>query len=614
MKKLRRGFLTVIFMILLFHVVPVSFAAESDHETFGYQTKPGEVVFLLDASGSMNTQDKNRLAIDAIRQAAYSLPSNYRTGLVVYNTEIQAVSPLDAGIQQLEGQLGAVAYSGYTNAGQGLSQAVGLFSETENVDRYIIMLSDGEIDMPNKAQREASRAMYAQSAEWARDKGIKICIIAVGSELNDPQMHIFDGAELTDGAIYWEGQSGSLTQIMDRIITGKLNFPRQAAGVTDASGGNVHIEVPKGADYLKLLVTSEAGLQNVRADYASETGQTIAGQKFAAVEMKRPVSESVDFYFETPNTSGVQAYLVTEFKAEPQLIVNYRSEELPRTEEEIKKDVPPSYEHWADITIGLMDMEGKKENLWEQERYEGVEIPYTLNDVSLKGTIENGLLKTTIPADGVEAVTVSVNTQGMEGIYYINQPAETLIEKYPDPVFEPTPDYRPLIAILAALAVALVLILILWIKKKNTTVIYVAQPPASKEPAKKMETKSCTYTGKFNMYVVRTADGRDVPPQSYRLFGRNSGRMTLNQILTNCKIKFGKIGADDIIFYPGPERSVIIMDLSERCTVLRGTEILKKGMGYPVFYGEKVTITFEDEATEMEVHYKDLKPSEREGI
>ena len=583
-------------------------------ENIRHNTENGEVVFLLDASGSMNTQDKNRLAIDAIRQAAYSLPSNYRIGLVVYNTEIQAIKSLDTGIQQLEGQLGAVSYSGYTNAGQGLSQAVGLFSETKNVHRYIIMLSDGEIDMPDKEQREASRTMYVQSAEWARDKGIKICIIAVGSELNDPRMHIFDGAELTDGAIYWEGQSGSLTQIMERIITDKLSFPRQAAGVTDANGGNVHIEVPKGADYLKLLITSEAGLQNVRADYGSESGQTIAGQKFAVVEMKRPVSGSVDFYFETPDISGVQAHVLTEFKAEPQLTVHYRSEELPRTEAEIKKDVPPSYEHWADITIGLMDMEGKKENLWEQERYEGFEIPYTLNDVSLKGTVENGLIKTTIPADGVEAVRVSVNTQDMDGIYYINQPAEAQIEKYPDPVFEPSPDYRPLIAILSALVLALVFILILWIKKKNTTVIYMAQPPTAREPAKKMGTKSCTYTGKFNMYVIQTADGQDVPPQSYRLFGRNSGRITLNQILTSCKIKFGKIGADDIIFYPGPEHSVIIMDQSERCTALRGTEILKKGVGYPVFYGEKVTITFEDEATEMEIHYKDLKPSEREGI
>lgn len=610
MKRKRKIFLVVVILVLLFQTV----AAAALDEAAGYQGKPGEVVFLLDASESMNTQDKDRLAIDAVRQAAYSLPSNYRMGLVVYNTEIQGVKSLDEDIHQLESQLDSVVYSGYTNAGQGLSQAVGLFSEAENTDRYIIMLSDGEIDMPNKKEREASRTLYAQSARWAREKGIKICIIAVGSELHDPQMHIFDGAELTDGAIYWEGQSGSLTRIMERILEDKFDFPRQAARVTDASGGNVHVEVPMGADYLKLLITSEAGFENVRADYASEDGQTIRGQRFVAVEMMGPVSESVDVYFETEDISGVQAHVLSEFRAEPQLTVNYRIEELPRTQEEIKKKVPPSYEHWVDITIGLCGQNGKRENLWKQEQYQGTQIPYTLNGISLVGTIEDGLVRTTIPADGVEKIEVSIEPKGMEGIYYLAQPVEALVEAYPDPVFEPAPDYRPLTGILAALAVALALILVLWSRKKNTTVVYVAQPPASKNPVQKMETRECFYSGKMNIYVVRTADGRDVPPQTYRLFGRSSTRLTLNQILTSCKMKFGKIGAEDIIFYPGPEHSVIVMDQSEGCTVLRSSEILKKGMGYPVFYGEKVTITFEDEATEMEIHYRNLKPSEREGV
>lgn len=611
MNILRRGVLSIAIVILLLTASSITFAAGSVDE---YEPKTGEVIFLLDASGSMNTQDKNRLAIDAIRQAVYSLPSNYRAGLVIYNTEIQAVLALNAGMEQMENQLATVSYAGYTNAGQGLNQAMGLFSETEDIDRYIIMISDGEIDMPEKLQKEASREMYAKSAEWARDRGVKIYIIAAGSELNDPNMHIFDGAELTGGAIYWEGQSGSLTKIMERIINDQLRFPRQAIGVTDASGGNIHVEVPKGAQYLKLQITSESILQNVRADYSADSGQTITGRKFVVVDMTRPVSESVDLYFETQDLSGVQAYLQAEFNVEPQVQADYRSTQLPRTEEEIKRNIPPRYDHLVDVSIGLADTGGKKENLWQQEQYKGLEIPYILNGVSYKGTINDGQIQTTIPADGVESIEVSISTEGMEGIYYINQPIIAEIDKYPDPVFEPTPDYRPLWVVLGCLASAIITLAVWWIKKKNTTVIYVAQPPSSKAPQKKMETRSCTYTGKLNMYVVRTENGRDVPPQTYRLFGRKAGRMTLNQILVSCGIKFQKIGAEDITLYPGPDQSLIIMDQSERCTVLRGTEILKKGMGYPVYYSEKITVSFEDEATEMEIHYKNLKPSEREEI
>ena len=53
------------------------------------------------------------------------------------------------------------------------------------------------------------------------------------------------------------------------------------------------------------------------------------------------------------------------------------------------------------------------------------------------------------------------------------------------------------------------------------------------------------------------------------------------------------------------------MDQSEQCTVMRGMEILKKGIGYPVNYNEKITATMEDGVTELEIHYKNLKPSER---
>lgn len=576
--------------------------------------KSCEVVFLLDTSASMKSQDKNRLAIDAIRQAAYSLPSNHKVGLVAYNTGIQTVIPFDTDIEQMEAQINAITYTGYTNAGEGLNQAVGLFTEEEGVNRYIVMLSDGEIDMPDRQAKEVSRALYTSAAGAAREREIKVCIVAVGSELNDPQMHIFSGAELTDGTIYWEGQSGSLTYIMERITSERLGFPRKEVGVTDAGGGNVHGEIPKGASRVKLLITGVGGFGEITANYTAESGRTILGQHFVVVDMYRPSSEAVDVYFRTSDIAGVKAQLLTEFTAVPQVTTLYRSEELPRTEEEIKKNVPPEYQHSADITIELVDAGGNRDNLWLENTFEGQEIPYLMNRISYTGKIEQGQIHLTVPADEIEQAEVEVDMSSQDAVYYVNQPVTSDIEKYPDPAFTPTPNYLPLWIVLGLLAAAIVILGVWWIKKSRSTVIYMAQPPASKDSAKKVETKSCTYSGKFNIYVVRTENGRDVPPQTIRLFGKKGGRMTLNQLLTGCGIKFGKIGAEDIIFYPGPDHSVIAMDQSERCTMLRGTEILKKGMGYPVFYNEKLTITFEDEATELEIHYKNLKPSEREGI
>ena len=56
------------------------------------------VVFLLDASNSMNTNDRERLAKDSIAQLIYSLPSNYYVGFAAYNTSVvSSVGMQDSG-------------------------------------------------------------------------------------------------------------------------------------------------------------------------------------------------------------------------------------------------------------------------------------------------------------------------------------------------------------------------------------------------------------------------------------------------------------------------------------------------------------------------------------
>lgn len=603
MKKLKWQWVFLLLLALLFAISNNAFAASNE-------VQADEVVFLLDTSGSMNAQDKDRGAIDAIRQAVYSLPTGYQAGLVAYNTGIQTVIPFGTDTEQMEAQLSAVKYSGYTNAGEGLSQAMALFSDQDGVNRTIIMMTDGEIDMPDKQEKVQSQAMYNNAVEQAKAKGIKIYIVAVGNELGDPGLHIFDGAEATDGAIFWQGQSGTLPQIMERIVTERLKIPWQPIGVTDANGGTVHAELPNGVSHAKLLITG-GGLSDVTANYKAESGRTVTGDRFAVVDMTRPAAGSSDIQFKASDITSIKAFLLTEYDIAPAVTVAYRAEPLPQTDTEIKKRIPPKYQHFADVTIALADAGGSHENVLVGDAYEGREIPFRLNGTSYAGTLHQGTLSQTIPADGIEAVEAMADLSGLDAVCYIKQPVTAAVEKTPDPEFKPAPDYRPLWALLAALAAALAGIIIWLTKKKNASIIYVAQPPAAGGPVRKMETKACTFSGKLNLYVVKTGDGRDVPPQIYRLFGRQSGRMTLDQILTSCGIKFGKIGAADITIYPGPDHSIIIMDQSERCTVLRGTEILKKGMGYPAYYNEKLTIAFEDEATEMEIHYKDLKPSER---
>lgn len=313
--------LTILGMIVLFMVnIEDSVMAAEDGVSYGKDT---EIVFLLDASASMKDQDKGREAVDGICQAAYGLTSNCRTGAVVYNTDVQAVIPLETEHDEMEELLSSVVCTGYTNAGAGLNQALDLFSsEVENVDQCIIMVTDGEIDMPDKQGKELSRSLYEDAVGRAREKGVKIFIVALGTEFGGSEPHIFDGAEMTDGLIYWEGQSGSLSGIMKRIITERVDFPKQTFKGTE--NGEFTIEVPAGASKVKLVITSENEIEDVQTDYGGKGLNIKKGQRFVVLDIKDPIPGTFGAVVQGNDVSETKAYLVVEYMVKPKVSAEYR--------------------------------------------------------------------------------------------------------------------------------------------------------------------------------------------------------------------------------------------------------------------------------------------------
>ena len=113
--------------------------------------------------------------------------------------------------------------------------------------------------------------------------------------------------------------------------------------------------------------------------------------------------------------------------------------------------------------------------------------------------------------------------------------------------------------------------------------------------------------------MIHNRDGIDYPPESINLFARcNREMITLEWLLDVCNLPLNVRGAERIMIRPGDDRSLIIKNNS-KASVLMGRELLIKGHAYHLYYGEKVTFIFDQEDTEIEVHYRDLKPNERQG-
>ena len=569
--------------------------------------RDSQVVFLLDGSNSMNSHGGS-LAVDGLRQMLYSLPFHTQVGFAVYNTEIQCQIEVGAPFDQLEEAFHKVEYTGYTNAGLGLERAVSMLSKREGKEKRIIMISDGEIALRGKEETAESKEQCIKAYESAREKGIEIHIIAIGEEA-DKEMEILEAARATGGKAYKEGAQGTLSQMIENLVKEELKVPRRSVGTAslerESGRGEWDIDIPvKGALRARILLIGSQGVSNVQASYMAEKGQVITGERFAAVDLEKPQGDRVHLVFDKRENTGVDAYLMLEY--EGALSVETSFEKVQKEEKEQGKSMEAT--PILHLSMRLMNQHGERKNLWETEGYQGHPVFYEVNGQPFEGKVEEGILLHSMEGDEIQKVAVSLDMDSFPEMFYIEQPVEVDVEW---PKEEPKQNYVPLWGIMGGLGGALLCIFFLWKKRDRATLIYVEKGNHGQN-LEKYETKSCQYTGKLNIYVVQSKSGKDYPPSTFFLFGRKSTRMTFAWILEQCKIKLGSSGPEDIVFYPGADKAVIVMDQSKQCTVMRGMEILKKGIGYPVFYHEKLTITLEDGMTELEIHYKNLKPRERD--
>ena len=162
------------------------------------------VVFTLDASNSMNGNDRNRLAIDSIAQLIYSLPSNYVVGVVAYNTDVVAAQGMaDSGSRDsIMKAADSVRYTGYTNAGTGLTKALELLDTVEASEKTVVMLSDGEIVMQDDAATAVSSGQFENAVTEAKNSGVVIHVIGLGADMENKANTIFSASAETGGANY----------------------------------------------------------------------------------------------------------------------------------------------------------------------------------------------------------------------------------------------------------------------------------------------------------------------------------------------------------------------------------------------------------------------------
>lgn len=568
------------------------------------------VIFVIDTSGSMKSNDPDRLAVDSISQFIYSLPSDYKAGLVAYSAQVGVLQAPVAGTSRkmVAEQALQLKYEGYSDAGEGLLSAVSLLAEDDAQEKYIVMLSDGEILLENDTSTEAAVVQYKEAVQKAVNKGITVHVIGLGNEMADTNSLIFSAAEKTGGGIFFEEKAQGIQDAVDAIRREKFGVKQSTLAIVDADGTaeSISAVLPYTyADKIRILITCEKPVKNLKVSLQAESASQVNGSRYAVIEIDNPTEDQLEVRFEGVAGSRMWVNAIPEYYVMPEVSVQYMDSEPQDADPFIEH----SYDRSAQITYRFASAANPTVHLWENTFFDHSSIPTVITSDSDE-TVETLFLdkgSLTMQENVTETRKFTVQFDYSELKVNAIGDNKIAVELEAPPIIpaqepEPDPPYL-LIGMLVAIMVLIGIIIfaILWKKKQQKPILL---PPDTKpEPSK------YSYVGKLNIYVTRTRSGYDIPPLAYDLFRLPAGKViSMYEVLDSCGVKERFPGAETIYLKAGGGRRLILTNNSD-CTIMKNREILLKTRSYQLSIDSKVDITFEDEISELAFHYKDVKLS-----
>lgn len=569
------------------------------------------VVFLLDASNSMNTNDRERLAKDSIAQLIYSLPSDYYVGFAAYNNSVvSSIGMQDSSAREpVMEAVDAVAYTGYTNAGAGLTTGMELLDSVDASEKTIVILSDGEIIMSNDDATAESSRQFQAAVEDAQTKGVRIHVIGLGADMAGDDNTIFSAAAQTKGINYHAPQATDIQSVIDSILLEQLGVKKTRAAIVDTDGGteDITVSIPSSnTSRTRILLTSGSPIQNLKADFSAVNGWQYSGSRYTLLELDHPTDTAVHITFQGRADGQVKIDVISEYVLATKLTAVYTDSEPETPEAEY-------FDRTADISAAFYDAGDSDRQMLTDPVFQGLLVPTTADTDSMSCYLKDGAITFQRVVTADTRLSVQFDFTKLDTNLILEQPAFLDLEGPPALPKPPLADYRPQIIVGSLILLALISALIIWLasRRKKAKVISLSAAATAAAPAAQAELASrYGYVGRLNIYITSTLSGHDFPPLTYNLFRIPGGKkLSLQEILDSCEVNEPFEGADKIFFQPAAGHCLLLTNESD-CTLMQNREILMKGCSYQISLNSKVDITFEDERSEIALQYRDVKPSD----
>lgn len=584
MRKIERIIVKLTALVIgLFLVFPgKAFAAESKKIE-----EKKQIIFLLDASKSMQGDGQWIEAADSACMTAAALPEEYEVALLVYNTEIVYQEDFGNINQKTRHALETTELQGYTTPAMALEKAVEMF-DSGAADKRVVFISDGEISMKGEQETEEAAVQFERAVGYAAEHKIKIDMFAIPKDGTENQVSY--GTKLTSGELYTVGENQTIEEITAKYLFQTLQIEKIELGEAVSDEGSMTVDLQN--TYMQnaklLLVSGETVISDFHVVGQCERLNMVQGNKFAAAELENPLEQQIAMDYCLERRGNVHIYLIKEYYLKTDTEKSYTSEDGSFV---LKVNV---LNHQNQLVLDAADL---KDN-----------ISISIDGEPRVYEVKNGIALIPYQTDVTTKINLEVDIDTSGNVIHYTKNIDNL--ELTVPVVEEEPDLTVLWVVIVALCAVVLLLSVIYEKKKQKKksgdepgTVIIKQPETPVIP-------KYDFSGQIAVYLLKGECEEDIPPCSIKLFGRSRKSITFDWIKDRCGIRYKLTDAEKIRFFGGKDHALCFKN-NGYATIVKENQILKRERKYELFYGEKILLIFNNGGTEIELHYKNMKPSER---
>lgn len=292
-----------------------------DTVTYKYTQEPLDIMFVVDYSNSMNSNDRQKIGlqmIEAFMDEAFS--KEMRVGFVAYNQEVLAsYEPIALNEKNkrniLKSAIHQLTRSGSTDTGLALKIAKSLLADTSR-QSMIVLISDGEPDLSysqtGRTLEDSLNDMDGVAKECAQDK-VPIYTIAFGQHFDGTSKCLEDLATQTHGKSYFAHEPGDLVEIFNTIIE-KYTMSSVVPIVASLASGDLQtIEIPFENQYTaeaNILLVSSSPIEEANVWYEGQETEMNQSEYYFTTKINNPQKGQLKLQYRAPKGAYMKLYLV----------------------------------------------------------------------------------------------------------------------------------------------------------------------------------------------------------------------------------------------------------------------------------------------------------------